>query len=87
MTKTKHFAGATPSGFVKMNDGRMYVSYYGAGIVSFDEKFSNPISIQLPDKVSSLIWTLFSTDGQVLYFTDQNKCYTATTLSSKRQLK
>jgi len=80
----KTLQGATPSGFVRMNDGRMYVSYYGAGIVSFDEKLSNPISIALPDMVSSLIWSIFSADGQILYFTDQNKLLFSYNIVSKK---
>lgn len=58
-----------------MSNGKIYVGYYGIGIVEMDKNLRNPKFIKLPNGVSELIWKLFTPDGETLYFGDQkNNC-------------
>jgi ligand-binding sensor domain-containing protein len=63
----------TPNGFVKMNDSNYYFVYYGDGLWQYDKNF-NPIKkISLPTNAFELLWSIFSTDGENLFFCDQLK--------------
>jgi len=66
-------AQSSPNDFVEMNNGKIYVGYYGLGIIEMDKNFENPKSIELPSGISELIWKLFTPDGEILYFGDQKK--------------
>jgi ligand-binding sensor domain-containing protein len=66
-------AQSYPVDFVEMNDGKIYVGYYGLGLVKFDSEFENPEMIKMPGYISELIWKMFSADGENLYFGDQKK--------------
>lgn len=75
--------GTTPSGFAEMNDGRIYIGYYGSGIFSLDKYLLNPVEVKLPEYISKLIWTIFSNDGENLYFADQKKKFYQYNIRSK----
>ncbi|MBK7810822.1 MAG: histidine kinase [Saprospiraceae bacterium] len=64
---------SSPMDFVQMSNGKIYVGYYGIGIVEMDKNLRNPKFIKLPNGVSELIWKLFTPDGETLYFGDQKK--------------
>ena len=48
-------AQSSPIDFVEMNDGKLYVGYYGLGLVEFDMECENPKKIKMPDYTSELI--------------------------------
>ncbi|MBK9255057.1 MAG: histidine kinase [Saprospiraceae bacterium] len=66
-------AQSSPNDFIEMNNGKIYVGYYGLGIIEMDKNFENPKNIDLPPGISELIWKLFTADGDILYFGDQKK--------------
>jgi ligand-binding sensor domain-containing protein len=62
---------STPSGFVHMNDGHYYGAYYGDGLWQLDSAFNLARRIELPENAHSMIWQVFSADGETLFWGDQ----------------
>jgi ligand-binding sensor domain-containing protein len=63
----------TPNGFVQMNDSNYYFIYYGDGLWQYDKNFIPIQKINMPANTHELLWNIFSTDGENLFFADQNE--------------
>lgn len=71
--KTKNQISTTPNAIVQMKDSSYYIAFYGDGLWEYDKNFIPIRKISLAKNTHELLWNIFSTDKENLFFSDQNE--------------
>ena len=69
----KNQISTTPNALVQMSDSNYYIVFYGDGLWQYDKNFTPIQKINLPKNAHELLWHIFSTDKENLFFADQYK--------------